>query len=171
MRTFVSANCAICTWTCIILYQAVADCPRSEFTTEWWTWLCLTGAFLACSLGCKMVGLFTFFTIGTAVLVDLWDILDVKKGHTMVCACIGVVSVGMALTFPTGTLHASFCSSRNWFDRCPCYHVFVVLLHPLLGATQIRLWRRVHEPSIPRDFERKRDAVEQPRYSLIILGR
>jgi dolichyl-phosphate-mannose-protein mannosyltransferase len=31
-----------------------------------------------------MVGLFTFFTIGTAVLVDLWDILDVRKGHTMV---------------------------------------------------------------------------------------
>lgn len=44
-----------------------------------------TGVFLACTLGCKMVGLLTFLTIGTAVLVDLWDILDVKKGHTMVC--------------------------------------------------------------------------------------
>lgn len=31
-----------------------------------------------------MVGLFTFCTIGFAVLVDLWDILDYKKGHTMV---------------------------------------------------------------------------------------
>jgi hypothetical protein len=31
-----------------------------------------------------MVGLFTFFTIGTAVLVDLWNILDYKKGLSMV---------------------------------------------------------------------------------------
>lgn len=31
-----------------------------------------------------MVGLFTFMTIGVAVLVDLWDILDIKKGHSMV---------------------------------------------------------------------------------------
>ena len=56
----------------------------SEFSPEWWTWLVLTGVFLACSLGCKMVGLFTFMTIGVAVLVDLWDILDIKKGHSMV---------------------------------------------------------------------------------------
>lgn len=58
-----------------------------EFTSEWWTWLLLTGVFLACSLGSKMVGLFTFFTIGTAVVVDLWDVLDIKKGHTMVGYC------------------------------------------------------------------------------------
>ncbi|KZT39394.1 O-mannosyltransferase [Sistotremastrum suecicum HHB10207 ss-3] len=55
-----------------------------EFTPVWWGWLCATGVALACSLGCKMVGLFTFFTIGTAVLVDLWEVLDVRKeGHTM----------------------------------------------------------------------------------------
>ncbi|TDL23598.1 O-mannosyltransferase [Rickenella mellea] len=54
-----------------------------EFTTEWWGWLTATGVFLACTLGCKMVGLFTFLTIGAAVIVDLWDILDIKKGHSM----------------------------------------------------------------------------------------
>ena len=43
-----------------------------------------TGFNLACTLGCKMVGLFTFATIGICVLVDLWDILDIRKGHTMV---------------------------------------------------------------------------------------
>lgn len=43
-----------------------------------------TGFFLACTLGCKMVGLFTFMTIGSAVLWDLWGILDIKKGHSMV---------------------------------------------------------------------------------------
>jgi dolichyl-phosphate-mannose-protein mannosyltransferase len=31
-----------------------------------------------------MVGLFTFFTIGTAVLVDMWDILDIRKRYPMV---------------------------------------------------------------------------------------
>ncbi|KIJ55236.1 glycosyltransferase family 39 protein [Sphaerobolus stellatus SS14] len=55
-----------------------------EFTSEWWFWMIATGVSLACTLGSKMVGLFTFLTIGTAVLVDLWDILDVRKaGHTM----------------------------------------------------------------------------------------
>lgn len=44
-----------------------------------------TGVFLACTLGCKMVGLFTFFTIGTAVAVDLWNILDINKRYPMVC--------------------------------------------------------------------------------------
>lgn len=43
-----------------------------------------TGVFLACTLGCKMVGLFTFLTVGTAVLVDLWDVLDIKRRYPMV---------------------------------------------------------------------------------------
>lgn len=55
-----------------------------EFTRTWWFWLLATGTSLACTLGCKMVGLFTFMSIGAAVLYDLWEILDVKKGHTMV---------------------------------------------------------------------------------------
>jgi dolichyl-phosphate-mannose--protein O-mannosyl transferase len=55
----------------------------SEFTPEWWGYLMATGFFLACTLGCKMVGLFTFATIGGAVIWDLWGILDIKKGHSM----------------------------------------------------------------------------------------
>lgn len=55
-----------------------------EFTYDWWFWLIVTGVSLASTLGSKMVGLFTFLTIGTAVLVDLWDILDIRKGHSMV---------------------------------------------------------------------------------------
>lgn len=54
-----------------------------EFTPEWWAYLMATGFFLACTLGCKMVGLFTFATIGGAVIWDLWGILDIKKGHSM----------------------------------------------------------------------------------------
>lgn len=54
------------------------------FSFQWWSWLMATGFFLACSLGCKMVGLLTFATIGIAVLYELWDILDIKRGHSMV---------------------------------------------------------------------------------------
>ncbi|WVQ84065.1 hypothetical protein IAT38_006210 [Cryptococcus sp. DSM 104549] len=52
-----------------------------EFSRAWWVWLLSTGFWLACTLGCKMVGLFTFLSIGAAVLWDLWGILDVKRGH------------------------------------------------------------------------------------------
>ncbi|KAG8889578.1 hypothetical protein FRB98_003640 [Tulasnella sp. 332] len=54
-----------------------------EYTPRWWAWMFATGTFLACTLGCKMVGLFTFLTIGTAVIVDLWQLLDIKKGLSM----------------------------------------------------------------------------------------
>ena len=39
---------------------------------------------MAMTWGSKVNGILTVFTIGIAVLVDLWDILDIKKGHTMV---------------------------------------------------------------------------------------
>jgi dolichyl-phosphate-mannose-protein mannosyltransferase len=55
-----------------------------EFSKQWWFWLLATGASLAATLGCKMVGLFTFMTVGAAVLWDLWGIMDIKRGHTMV---------------------------------------------------------------------------------------
>ncbi|RSH90274.1 hypothetical protein EHS25_001608 [Saitozyma podzolica] len=54
-----------------------------EFSRQWWGWMLATGAALACTLGCKMVGLFTFASVGAAVLWDLWGILDIKKGHQM----------------------------------------------------------------------------------------
>ncbi|ORY26861.1 hypothetical protein BCR39DRAFT_539830 [Naematelia encephala] len=54
-----------------------------EFSRTWWAWLLATGAALACTLGCKMVGLFTFASVGAAVLWDLWGILDIKRGHPM----------------------------------------------------------------------------------------
>ncbi|KAL7415547.1 dolichyl-phosphate-mannose-protein mannosyltransferase [Mrakia frigida] len=53
------------------------------FSTKWWKWLLLTGFFLACTLGCKMVGLLTFCTIGTAVVWDLWQLMDIKRPNPM----------------------------------------------------------------------------------------
>lgn len=53
----------------------------SEFTKQWWTWMLLTGIFLSLTISCKMVGLFAFMTVGTAVLVDMWNMLDVERGN------------------------------------------------------------------------------------------
>ncbi|KAI0705180.1 glycosyltransferase family 39 protein [Cytidiella melzeri] len=54
-----------------------------EFSPEWWGWLLATGTFMACTWASKVNGILTVAAIGTAVLIDLWDILDVKKGHSM----------------------------------------------------------------------------------------
>lgn len=46
---------------------------------------------MACTWGSKVNGILTVGCIGIAVLIDLWDILDYKKGTTMVgnsCAFI-----------------------------------------------------------------------------------
>lgn len=47
---------------------------------------------MACTWGSKVNGILTVFAIGFAVLIDLWDILDVhKEGHTMVKFCLPIV--------------------------------------------------------------------------------
>lgn len=50
-----------------------------EFTPEWWGWLIGTGIFMALTWASKVNGILTVFCIGLAVLVDLWDILDINK--------------------------------------------------------------------------------------------
>lgn len=44
----------------------------------------LTGVFLSLTISCKMVGLFAFLTVGTAVLIDMWTLLDIRRGHSIV---------------------------------------------------------------------------------------
>lgn len=53
------------------------------FTKPWWTWLLLTGVALSSVMSTKYVGLFSYVTIGWAVAIDLWDLLDIKRGLTM----------------------------------------------------------------------------------------
>ncbi|KAI0050961.1 glycosyltransferase family 39 protein [Auriscalpium vulgare] len=55
-----------------------------SFSPEWWGWLLATGVFMACTWGSKVNGILTVLAIGAAVLVDLWDLLDIRQtGHTM----------------------------------------------------------------------------------------
>lgn len=62
-------------------------CHR-EFSVEWWSWLIATGFFMACTWGSKVNGILTVVTIGIAVLIDLWGILDYRKGYTMVSSFV-----------------------------------------------------------------------------------
>lgn len=39
---------------------------------------------MACTWGSKVNGILTVLTIGVAVLVDLWDLLDIRKIREMV---------------------------------------------------------------------------------------
>lgn len=55
----------------------------NEFSLNWWFWLVATGVNLAMTMSCKMVGLFTFITIGSAVAWDLWKLLDIRRGLEM----------------------------------------------------------------------------------------
>lgn len=54
-----------------------------SFSKSWWFWMVSTGVNLALTMSCKMVGLFTFATIGISVLFDLWNIIDHKRGHSL----------------------------------------------------------------------------------------
>jgi len=70
--------------TCsIFAYIKFYKLRYNEFTRPWWTWLTLTGLALSLTISCKFVGLFTFMAIGSAVAIDLWDMLDIRKGHTL----------------------------------------------------------------------------------------
>ncbi|KAF9047103.1 glycosyltransferase family 39 protein [Hymenopellis radicata] len=54
-----------------------------EFSAQWYVWLILTGVFMACTWGSKVNGILTVATIGVATMIDLWELLDYKKGNSM----------------------------------------------------------------------------------------
>lgn len=57
---------------------------HEPFGRKWWKWLLLTGLSMSCVISTKYVGTFTFFTIGCAVLIDLWDLLNIdRKGGAL----------------------------------------------------------------------------------------
>lgn len=65
---------------CSLLFYIKFYKRRHEpFSRKWWKWLILTGFALSCDISTKYVGLFAFVTIGSAVIIDLWELLDVKR--------------------------------------------------------------------------------------------
>ncbi|KAL9106075.1 MAG: hypothetical protein Q9227_008861 [Pyrenula ochraceoflavens] len=63
----------------VLSYVRFYKFRHEPFGRKWWKWLLLTGVSMSCVISTKYVGAFTFFTIGCAVLIDLWDLLDVNR--------------------------------------------------------------------------------------------
>ncbi len=61
---------------CYIRFDKLRHAP---FSRKWWKWLLLTGVSLSCVISTKYVGVFTFLTIGSAVAIDLWGLLDINR--------------------------------------------------------------------------------------------
>ncbi|MCJ1398991.1 hypothetical protein MMC11_002193 [Xylographa trunciseda] len=68
------------TMACSLLcYIKFSKLKHQSFSKQWWVWLFLTGFSLSCSISTKYVGLFGYLTIGTAVVIDLWELFNIKS--------------------------------------------------------------------------------------------
>ncbi|KAF7885063.1 hypothetical protein EAF00_010881 [Botryotinia globosa] len=65
-----------CSLLCYIKFYKLRHIP---FSRKWWKWLLLTGFALSCDISTKYVGTFAFVTIGSAVAIDLWSLLDINR--------------------------------------------------------------------------------------------
>lgn len=65
-----------CSLLCYIKFYKLR---HEAFSRKWWKWLILTGFALSCDISVKYVGLFAFVTIGSAVVIDLWGLLDINR--------------------------------------------------------------------------------------------
>ncbi|GAO15530.1 uncharacterized protein UV8b_02987 [Ustilaginoidea virens] len=63
----------------LLFYIKFYKLRHEAFSRKWWKWLILTGFALSCDMSTKYVGTFAFVTIGSAVAIDLWELLDVKR--------------------------------------------------------------------------------------------
>ncbi|CDO92182.1 unnamed protein product [Kluyveromyces dobzhanskii CBS 2104] len=55
----------------------------NPLSSKWYLWLYLTGFSLSMVMSTKYVGLLTYCTIGLAVAVNLWQLLDIRSGLHM----------------------------------------------------------------------------------------
>ncbi|KAJ5903810.1 Glycosyl transferase family 39 [Penicillium tannophilum] len=63
----------------ILCYVRFYKLRHQPFGRKWWKWLLLTGFCMSCVISTKYVGVFTFVTIGAAVAIDLWNLLDINR--------------------------------------------------------------------------------------------
>ncbi|KAI9761922.1 MAG: hypothetical protein M4579_000705 [Chaenotheca gracillima] len=63
----------------VLCYIRFYKMRHDPFSRKWWKWLLLTGVALSCVISTKYVGVFTFLTVGSAVAIDLWALLDVNR--------------------------------------------------------------------------------------------
>ena len=84
-----------------------------------------TGVSLALTISCKMVGLFAFLAVGTAVVIDLWNLLDIRRGLTIVRRRFETVLI------VAGTRREALCRARVWPHPRAGRRLHVLVLGPL----------------------------------------
>ncbi|MCJ1296350.1 hypothetical protein MMC34_007916 [Xylographa carneopallida] len=65
----------------VLCYVRFYKLRHDPFGRKWWKWLLLTGVALSCVISTKYVGAFTFFSIGCAVVIDLWGLMDINRSQ------------------------------------------------------------------------------------------
>ncbi|PSN60833.1 PMT-domain-containing protein [Corynespora cassiicola Philippines] len=63
----------------VLAYIRFYKLRHDPFSRKWWKWLLLTGVSLSCVISIKYVGVFTFFSIGVPVMIDLWDLMNINR--------------------------------------------------------------------------------------------
>ena len=63
----------------VLCYVKFYKRRHAPFSRKWWKWLLLTGVAMSCVISTKYVGVFTFFTVGCAVAIDLWGLFDINR--------------------------------------------------------------------------------------------
>jgi hypothetical protein len=111
---------------------------------------------MACAWGSKVNGILTVVAIGIAVLVDLWDLLDIRKNPSMV-SCVSLTRTPLSHALP-GTLLAPLCCSCRWTNRVTARCLPFVFLDPFYHSYPLGHWRYFHEPPVPGKPGRERVA-------------
>jgi dolichyl-phosphate-mannose--protein O-mannosyl transferase len=93
---------------------------------------------MACTWGSKVNGILTVFTIGIAVIIDLWDVLDIKKGHSMVRFYPFLHPQGLT-TIP-GLLYKALGCKSIWIDSRAFHRLSFLFLRPLLDPHNVWSW-------------------------------
>ncbi|KAI9894234.1 MAG: hypothetical protein M1814_004088 [Vezdaea aestivalis] len=97
----------------VLCYIRFSKFRYEPFGRKWWKWLLLTGVSLSCVISTKYVGLFTFLTVGAAVAIDLWSLLDIKrKGGALSLREFGKHFLARA----TGLIVVPFLFYLFWFQ-------------------------------------------------------
>ncbi|KAG6845492.1 hypothetical protein H0H87_008389 [Tephrocybe sp. NHM501043] len=120
-----------------------------EFSSEWWTWLIATGAFMACTWGSKVNGILAVVTIGLAVLIDLWDILDIKKNESIehfwkhfAARAVGLILVPFVIYLSFFYVHFAILTHSGPGDTfmSPAFQETLLGNEMLLNSQEIRFY-------------------------------
>ncbi|KAI0794053.1 O-mannosyltransferase [Fomes fomentarius] len=91
-----------------------------DFSWDWWVWILACGTFMAFTWASKVNGILTVVAVGIAVIIDLWDILDIKKGHSMeyfwrhfVARAVAFIALPLFLYLSIFYIHLSILSNSG----------------------------------------------------------